>query len=195
MKDEDHMTEKDERILAAADHIQRLCGEYPESIEQQEDGPFIFTVKIRKTALEVFPYEEDEEPHYCMVNTEINGDEKGWYEETLLFHSRPRDGQEGFLIEGLYGRNIEYRDEPDAEFTGTYRLVKEDDHWDELYGITQVMHDERTAEQLLSFVHNEIRLLGELASKVGGTPTGAVLKQRYRDMMQDSLRRYMGVRR
>jgi len=187
------MTDKEERVLAAAGNIQNLCGEYPEVIEERDDGTFSFHLKVRKTALNVFPYREEEEPHYCIVNTEINGDEKGWYEETLLFYSQPRDGQDGFLIEGLYGRNIEYRGEPDAEFTGTYRPVGNDDAWEELYRIAQLMHDERTAKHLLSFVENEVRLLGELVSRIGATPTGSTLKQRYREMMQKSMRRYMGV--
>ena len=44
-----------------------------------------------------------------------------------------------------------------------------------------------------SFVENEVRLLGELVSRIGATPTGSTLKQRYREMMQKSMRRYMGV--
>lgn len=186
------MDDKDELILAAASHIQSLCGAYPEEISQNEDRSYAFTVKTHKTALDVFPY-DDEEPRYCMVNTEINGDEKGWYEETLLFQKKPNSTEDGYLIEGIYGRNIEYRDEPDAEFVGTYRRVGTHDDWGLILSKMVQLHDERTAEKLLSFVENEVRILGDLTARLGTTPAGVELKKRYREMVQGSLRRHMGM--
>ena len=188
------MTDKEERELAAAAQIQELSGQYPDEISECEDGSFDFSLKISKTALDVFPYDDDE-PYYCLVNTEINGDEKGWYEETMLYRRRPTDETDGYLIEGLYGRNIEYRDEPDAEFVGNYRRVDQAASWEEAFATVNRLHDERTTEKLLSFVENEIRILGQLTCRLGDTERGKALRSRYRTMMQDSLRRHMGAGR
>lgn len=185
------MTDKENKILEISERIRDLSGSYPDDIEEKEDGLLHFEIKIAKTALDVFPCDE-EEPWYTLVNTEINGEEKGWYEETLLFARRPYDGNPGYLIEGLYGRYIEYTHEPDAEFFGTYRQVMPAEDWDSLLEEAKSRYEERTAEKLLNYVENELRHLGELTARLSHKGSGAALRARYRDMMQYSLRRHLG---
>ena len=186
------MNQKENLILEASTEIQRLSQCYPNAIEETEkDRVFSFEIKTNQTALSVFPY-DDEEPQYCLVNTEIGDNEKGWYEETLFFQKAPTAEESGFLIEGLYGRNIEYYGEPDAEFFGTYRKVQIGEDWATLLKEAAQRHDERTAQKLLYFVRNELRCLGEITHRIGSTESGMELIKQYRETMQDSMRRHLG---
>ena len=185
------MTDKETMILGISERIRDLSGSYPDEIEEKEDGLLHFEIKIAKTALDVFPHDE-EEPWYTLVNTEINGEEKGWYEETLLFAHRPNHETPGYLIEGLYGRYIEYTHKPDAVFFGTYREVKPEENWDTLLEEARARYEERTAEKLLNYVENEMRCLSELTARLSSQGSGAALRERYRNMMQYSLRRHLG---
>lgn len=185
------MTDKETMILGISERIRDLSGSYPDEIEEKEGGLLHFEIKIAKTALDVFPHDE-EEPWYTLVNTEINGEEKGWYEETLLFARRPEHETPGYLIEGLYGRYIEYTHKPDAVFFGTYREVKPDENWDTLLEEARARYEERTAEKLLNYVENEMRYLSELTARLSTQGSGAALRERYRNMMQYSLRRHLG---
>jgi len=182
--------DKDEALGTVVDAIAMLSGSSPLEVTPRDDGAYDFRIETTRTALDVFPHEE-EEPLWLAVNTEINGDEKGWYEEALLFKQQPTADDDGYLIEGIYGRNIEYRHHPEGEFEGTFHPVRQEDDWKSLEADAQMRYDVRAADRFLDSIEMEFRMLSKLTSGMTADGEGSETRARYRALLQDALRLHL----
>jgi hypothetical protein len=184
-------TDKDDALDAVIGAIAMLSGSTPLEVTPRGDGAYDFRIETNRMALDVFPH-EDEEPMWLLVKTEINGDEKGWYEEAMLFSQQPTADRDGYLIEGIYGREIEYRLHPKGEFEGTFHPVREEDDWERAEAQTQMRYDVRTSESLLDSIEMEFRMLSKLTSGMTADGEGGRTRARYRALLQDCLRLHLG---
>ena len=173
-----------------AEYILQATGKTATDIEIAGDIAS-FEMKTNQTALDVFPYDDDE-PYYTMVNCEIDGDERGCYSEVLLFQKKPAGRDPGHLIEGLYRRPIQYRDEPDAEFYGTIQIVSEEEDWSALQKAAEERYNRRVAREHINFIGTDLKNLGRIMPDLGTGKEAEALRTEFRTLIADTMRQTIG---
>lgn len=175
-----------------ASYILKVTGKTATDIEITADIA-AFEMKTNQTALDVFPYDDDE-PYYTMVNCEIDGDERGYYSEVLLFRKKPEGDEPGHLIEGLYHRPIQYRYEPDAEFYGTIQIIANADQWDALQKKAEERYHRRVAREHINFIGTDLKNLGSIMPDLGNDEEAEALRTEFRALIADTMRKTIGDR-
>lgn len=183
---------KQSNIDRIVSYIETLTGNKPVELSK-ENNLVSFEMKTSQTALSVFPYDDDGEPYYTIVSTEIDGDERGIYSEVLLFYHAPDKDGPGHLIEGIYTRPIEYKNEPDAEFTGTILLVDDPDAWSTAFKQAEERYHRRASRETLHFIRNEMINLGRMLPLMGEGEDAQKIREDFREMIGQSLRKAMEV--
>lgn len=151
----------------------------------------LVTFETNRTALDIVQH--NDEPQYTLVYHDQDED-RGIYAETLFFSLPPTAAQNGYLVEGLYRRPIEYKGEPEATFEGTIAAIDDPASWDDALTEAMRRYDRRTLAEHLAFVRYDLLNMGRLRSRLAGDPQSASLIAEFDGLMRDALRTAAGMR-
>ena len=175
---------------SARDLINQISGSTPDEMTIKDNG-FDFEIKTNRTGYSVFTHDGNYDPDYVIVNTEIDGDGKGRYQETLLYRQRPIDGKTGWIIEGIYDSPIEYYDKPEAEFHGYCRVFASLEDWEAATEDMEQRFRLRTCNNLMDFMQNEIRVVSQMINCLGNSEKSRKTHDRFQAMMAETVRTFM----